>query len=427
MMNTKILTVEEKIKMIREFMGYTQETFGELIGTSKSTVARYESQAPQHAKFVYSDEDIEYIKEKLGIKGAPLREDEYGPFKRKMYSWIDAMREDNDERARILHEELHVAVYLLFYPELMLLYFLFEIKWLLRNEDLRKAEEKMKLVEIKLENVSTEVLFEYYYTSGTMYFYKGDYEKALEFYKAANNYEIDSFDRGEMLSFNIAICYTELGRCISAISSLERVYNRSSHERANVTWLSMANTLALNCMKIGNTVTAKQIFGRALPEAEIIGNDYYSGRTLHNLGCVFVAEKNFKKALEYFTKAATYIENDDNFFLENLFYKAFCLTVLGRPESRDIIAEGESLSLKKEDEYYTLLFQTLYFLPNLSVEKYRDTIEQKTIPYLEGKHQYFKATLFCEQLRGYYTKITRKMKIFETESILHRLLMSLLK
>jgi len=414
----KKLSIEQKIKMIREFRGIDIHEFAASLGCSESTVKRYENPAETHEKFTYDNDQLILIKKVLGIEGAPLYDEDYAPFKRKMYSWLASMRDDDGVKVDALQKELEVILSIPYHHDLMLLYLIFEAKWLLRKEKQFEADAKMKLVETELDTVTNEVLYEFNYTMGTLNVYKKRYEEALNYYLEAGNLEIDSFDKGTVLDYNIALCYSEIGKYMSAITSLERTYHIRNYNRPNHEWVGMSNMVALNYMRLDDIDKAKKIFERALQDAVSINNEFYIETILHNLGCTHFRAKDYKLALEYFGRVGLTIQENNRLYLEYLYFKSCCLVALRRREVEELISHGISISKEKNDETFALLFESLTLLPFLKEEESRNFIEYELIPRLISEYKYFKAIFYCEQLRGYYVSASRKQKVFEMDSVM---------
>jgi len=416
MNHPKKLTVEQKIKMIREFKDIGQIELGKVIGVSDSTICRYESDAEEHKHLKYNIDQIMALKEYFGIKHAPILDGEYPIYKTMLYDWLDAINVGRDDEIEELHNKLSDIMMVPWERDLTLLFMIFEAKRHLTKKEFKEAEEKLKLIATQTDATSSEVIYHLNYTLGSLNFWRGKYEEALEFYLSVEDLEIDNFDKRITIFYNVANCYSAMGRYLNAISSLERVRRLHDHRTPNYHWINLSTTLGLSYAQIGHTDKAEKILGKAFSDATILKDEYYIRAILHNFGCTYVKEKEYKKALEYFERAFKYIERGDEHHLENLYYKACCVVVIKRYDMKDVLERGISLSQENESKMYTMLFESLSHLSNLQNIESRNFIEQETIPYLKDERKYFKAMFYCEQLKEYYASKDRKQKVFEVDS-----------
>jgi len=424
----KKLTVEQKIKMIREFKDIGQIELGEVIGVSDSTICRYESDAEEHKHLKYTVEHIIAFKKHFGIKHAPILDEEYPIYKTTLYGWLTAMRDENTEESDILKQELSDIFLVPWDFELTLLYLIFEAKWLLLKARLKEAEEKLKLVRKKIENASNEVLYEFYYTCGSLGIHKENYDEALNCFLEAEKIVIDGFDMSDKeiaLEYNIAYCYSEIGKYVNSIAILDRTCRPYNFKRANTLQLNIFNLLALNYMRLGNTEKAMQLFDRGLTDATSLGINSYILTFLHNIGCTYFNDKNYRKALDYFDKVLGQIEKGHKKYLVNFYFKACCLSITKRHDLEIILQHGKSIS--KDNEVYAMLFEALSHLRTLKEKESLNFVQNEVIPYLIKKRKYSFAIFYCERVKEYYISRTRTQKVLEMDSVMLDITRKMLK
>jgi tetratricopeptide (TPR) repeat protein len=181
------------------------------------------------------------------------------------------------------------------------------------------------------------------------------------------------------------------------------------------------NLLALNYTRMGNVVTARKLFDAYLVKARGYNRRDHIGIALHNYGCTYVKSKDYERALQYFKDTYEYIGDDRNFYLENLYYEAFCLLAIASKNlpSDEALAKGKELS--EQSEYYSLLFNSLKHLLSLKDDASIEHIEQLTIKYLTEKCEYSKAVDYCELLIEHYTRKRSRMKALEMQAKVYKL------
>lgn len=410
------LNVEDKMKIIRMSKGLTQKGFAKILGCNPVAISRIESKKEENKNHKYKKDQVKIILKELGLEGAPIFEGEDVVYKNRLYTWLDAMINERNEEAEQFQKDLSVIMYLPFEPELMLMYEIFDIK-LIMLSNAALAEEMLKLLEKqkRLDDASNENLYHFNFTAGVISFYKKKFKEALRYYLKAEGLEVDDLNKSKGLNLNISYCYSELGMHVYAIASLERMHFLFDGEVVNLQWLKFLNALAVCHMSIGDTGKAKQLLDKAFIDAKSISNERYINIILHNLGCVSIKTKEYDKALEYFEDAFNFFKEGDDYYLENLYYKARCLVALKSSQAKEVISCAKSAL--KDNEEYKLLFESLEHLLTLKDEQSRQFIQRETIPHLRDSFKYFKALDYCDTLKASFGKRESGAKIFKVDSI----------
>lgn len=399
------LTPSQKIRKLRKAGGFTQDDLAAVLKCTKSRISKIEK-----GDLEYSKEDIVALKKFLGVADAPLTDAELVDFKKRLYKWRDLIKNNLTEEARKTLECLSVITRLPFEPDLKAMYKMFEIRFMIKERDIKTAEKSLSAYECDVDRMTPENQYHFYHNAGSLYVYKQDFKSALRFYHKAQDLDMYVLEKDSSLHLNIAICYSNLGKCTLAISVLERVHYHFDYNIASVLRLYLDNVLALNYLRIGQINKAKQLFDRTLMEAKSFGDKIKTGHALHNYGCACWKAGEFSEAIDNFDKAFECFGKGDEDYLENLYWKIRCLIADKKPsKARVLLVEAKSLATN--DEHYAMAFEALSHLLSISDDKSIEFIETKVIKYFIEKHLYFIAIDYCQILEDIFARRGKGYKI----------------
>ena len=421
MFHSEKLTVEQKIKVVREVRGLSQEALGKVIGLSGDSIGHYERNDEKYRHLKYSIEQILALKKHLGIEKAPLTDREVIVFKKRMYRWLDAMSVGRKAEAEELHDELSVIILIPYEPELTFLFFIFEAKKFIQEKNFKAAMARLDLVEEKFMKLpvnkpTNELYYHFHSTLASIDLAHGKYEEAVERYSSVVDLEADDFDKGMSIHYNIAYCYSEMGLYVRALGFIERIRRLYDHLDPNYYWVSLSCNLGLNYMRMGNIDEAIKLFEGALGDSVVIDSNEQKIIILHNLGCTYFKTNNYSRAIGYFDRVFEEIDKSHNLYLENLYYKVLCLVMTKKDDMKEKLQLG--IKLSKDNELYSILFESLNKLSNIGRNECRLFIEKKTIPFLVNKKKYSVALFYCDKLKEYYIKDDRPVKANEISHII---------
>jgi len=391
------LTPSEKIQRLRTAANYTQLDLAEALGCTKSKVSRVEND-----KWGYSDEDIAAAKQFFGIDNAPLTDKELIDFKQRLYGWKNLIKNRQTEEARRYQSDLAVIKKLPFEPELSTLYRMFEIRLVLTEANVALAEEMLLSEAPLIEGASKENRHFFNYNMGSLYFWKWDFKTALQYYLNARSLEAYVLEKDASLDLNLAICYGMRGKYTLAIGTIEGVYDLFNYNKTSIMHTYVNSILAINYVRIGQVTRAKRLLDKSL--SVTFGNEgkVQLGNALHNYGCACKKSKEYQEAISYFDQAFEYFETGDKFYMENMYWKIYCLIQLKDiPKVKVLLAKIRPLS--EGNEHYLIIFESLSHLLTINDEASIDFIEKKTIPYLMEKYEYFRIFDYCDVLEKKFT------------------------
>jgi len=402
MVNHAQLTPSQKIKALRESANCMQQDLAVVLGCTKFKISKVEN-----GVFEYNKEDIAAAKKFFGVEKAPFTDKELMEFKQQLYNWKNLIRNGPTNEARKIQNDLAIITQLPFEPDLNTLYRMFEIRLVLAEENIALAE-KMLLSEASLIEEATEENKHYFYHNmGSLYYYKVDIKTALQYYLKARSFETYVFKKDDSLNINMAFCYTGLGKYTLAIGTIVEVYDLIELNKSSVMRTYIQNTLAINYVNVGQVTRAKRILDKALSEAMGIDGKLHIGFILHNYGCACLKSKEYQEAIDYFNRTNEYVEIGDKFYIENMYWKIYCLIELKEVANAKVLL-SEMKPLIEGSEHYSLNFESLSHLLTINDDASLEFIEKKTIPYLIEKYEYFRALDYCYMLVNKFTKRINK-------------------
>jgi len=397
MVNNSQLTPTQKIKALREATNCTQKDLAVVLSCARTKVTRVEQ-----GHWDYSDEDITAAKKFFGVEKAPFTTKELTDFKERLYRWKDLIRNRQLDEARKNKDELMIITRLPFERDLNTLYRMFEIRLALTEAKVALAEEMLLAETPLIEEATEENQHHFNYNMGSLYIYKQNFKVALQYYLKARSLEASVPERDVILDFNLAICYSMLGKYTLAIGTVEEVYNLFDLNKSSIMRTYIYSTLAINYVFVGQATRAKRFLDKALSIALGITSKIHISAALHNYGCACLELKDYQEAINYFDRVFEYCEIGDRFYMENMYWKIYCLIQL-KEVSKAKILLSETKPQTEGHEYYTLIFESLSHLLTINDDASIDFIEQKTIPYLIEKYEYYRVLSYCKVLENKFT------------------------
>jgi len=413
MAQNKNMTIADKIKAIRNQAGLSQDDLAKVIARSKSTISRIEDN-----EYEYTDEQLTAIKAFFKIEDAPLTDKEIKKFKTRLYAWRDAVIAGRMEEAGQMRDKLSVITEIPFEKDLLFLYRMLEVNFLLQENSLASAGALLEQARNLVDDVDNENQFHFYFNMSSLNFRKEDYEGALQNLFIADKLKpIDK--KTHHIQHAMATCYERLGKYVRAIAVLNQIYPFYENVEANIEGMRLFNAMGNNYINIGELGLAREFLERTLEIAEAIENNTYIGFALHNLGCVCVKEKDFERALKYFNDAFKYKKEGTRHYFENLYFEIYCLIAIKHHSSKQRLAHAKSISASEGNKHYNSLFDPLEHLLNIKGNTSLQHIGQTTITYLFETREYCKALDYCELLEEIFSKRNSKLKSLEVAA-LHR-------
>ena len=391
------LSIGEKLKQIREAKDVKQEAVAKAVKYSAGNLSYLENGRHDCSSEV-AREALKY----LGVKGVPLYETERPGFRHELSKWYDLASSHKFDEANEMQKALSDIKYLPFDEEFNAFFDMFSCRLSLAQNKFDEGKAILDKYETILDKLNDEVKYHYFYNQGTFEIRNSRYKEALEFYKKAHELSKDDFDGFARLYLNISTCLTNLGYVVSSIMFLEEIHEISKGQIA-LTTLHMNHKLAIEYIKLGHLPKAKRLLDKCYKEAKDVNNEILLGSILNNYGLMYRMASDWNMSLKYLDQASDYFDKGSTFYLDNLYQKIQCFIEMGCfSECTELLAEGRELS--KEDECYTILFESLGHLMTPNDSKSINYLETVTLPYLLKKSYVITALYYCEFLREYYEK-----------------------
>ncbi|MCL2855640.1 MAG: helix-turn-helix transcriptional regulator [Defluviitaleaceae bacterium] len=409
-MNEQKPTIAQKLREIRKYKGFKQIKFAETLGCALSKISDIEN-----GKKHYSAHQIAALKKLMGVEGAPLTDDELAAFKKRLHVWRNYIKESRIEEGRKVQDELSIIADLPFEKDLRIIYEIFRAKQAMEEKDITLARELLEAVENIAKGAGCEAQYHLRYTVGSLNAFEGRYNEALKSYLEALSLQVDGLENEPLLYYNLAICYSRLGRYVLSINTILRIYNEFDNGMTSVIGMHLDGALSANYIRLKQNEAALSVLEKALDRARNLGYKNNIAIALHNFGISYFQMGNPEKALTYFEQSITaFGESSDK--LESIYCKIRCLAAMKKGSRyKPLLIQAKALS--EGDEHYTLLFNSLSHLLNLKEERSIAYIENITIPYLIGKYDYFRVLYYCDALIAAHTKNEARVKALEVKSL----------
>ena len=417
-MNNAQLTPSQKIKALRKATNCMQKDLAAALGCGMPKISRIEK-----GYWNYSDEDIAVARKFFDVEKAPFTDKELTDFRERLYRWKDLIKNRQMDEARKNQSDLVIITKLPFERDLNTLYRMFEIRLVLAEADVASAEERLLSEAPLIEEATKENQHHFNYNMGSLYIYKQDFKIALQYYLKAHSLETYVLEKDVALDFNLAMCYSMLGKYSLAVGTIEEVYDSFDYNKTGVMQAYLNSVLAINYVRVGQIKRAKRLLDKSISKAFDINSKVHIGAALHNYGCACKKAKEYKEAIDYFDQAFKYYEISDEPYLENMYWKIYCLLQLKETPKAKVLLH-QTKPLVEGDAHLSLIFESLSHLITINDEASMDFIEKKTIPHLVEKYEYYRALDYCQVLENKFTiRINNgyKKRLMELKDIIFKM------
>ena len=419
------LSVAEKVLMLRTHHKVSQVELAEFMRVKKERISYAERGDAE-----YTEEHLKSIKERFDIVGLPLTARECVAFRERLYYWRDLIRAKRMEEARAIHKEMF-NIYNLepCDPEMVMLYRMIEVKFLVAEGNNKSATEKLDIPQKRIDEMSDENKFHFWNNKGALYTYQGCCEEGLEFllkaYKLMGNNEALVYEDDGALYYAIAMCYTYIEIPHHAITFWQKARQAYPTKRTTRFILRVEQGLALNYVKINQLDDAETLLNKCLIMAESIKGENYLSHTLFCYGYMHKKAKNWGAAVEYFDKALNYAPKGSVDYYPCIYHKIQCII-----HTRAFTKAGQLLeqvkNICKNDDVWAVYFEALGHYLKISRrmtsnenDESIEYIENIAIPYFIKMHDYLNAVEYYLLLEQHHEKMKRIMQsLLMTKAIL---------
>jgi len=364
------------------------------------------------------------------LKNDLLTELEQESFKKQLYRFRDLIRNKELSEAKEAQEKIEQIINAEAVDfELVTLYRLFEVLFLLHNEGVETANKKIQEFEDILDKMNDEHLYHYNYYRALILHTDEKYEDAITFYNRALEI-LESIsgicsllDDEEIVCYNLALCYTELERPSRAIVALNGMSKFDLSGKLNTHSMGFDMLRAINYYKIGLFKESEEILNDCNSRASDMNSKLYIGLSLQNLGILNTYLKEWEKAEEYFSKAIDYFEEDTWYHVWALYLRFYCKTELGDLKQLEREIMKTETEFAKYEKYHVFLKTMKHILRikkafgtyNIEVVEY---IEEVSIPYFIDNYHRLEALECCKLLVQHFERTNKQKKIPEIHRIM---------
>ncbi|MCL2405848.1 MAG: tetratricopeptide repeat protein [Defluviitaleaceae bacterium] len=415
---------ESKIKLIREALGISQMDFASIIYSDTSKVSKAENGLAQ-----YAGTQVRFIKKHFGMEDLPLTQHECVVYKKRMYRFHDNIRDGWLEEAEKQYRDMAGILVLDACDEdLPMLFRLFEVAlFVYGRKKLREAEEMLDFLQARLDKMTDEHKYHYYFYRGVVHTRRGRYDEGLECHKKAlelsHDLSILTQDDLKRVHLGIVACYTFQDYPSRAI-----VYAQSANtpalytnRKVNTYDLHFDIEVALNYIRLNEIARAEELLDNCLIHAQSLDNDLYIGMTLHNYGRLHRQTEDWDKAIDCFKQAMEHSVMGAKPYLMAVHEMVFCL--VGKrtySNARRLLEDNERLFLN--DETYHIAYKALvdYITISSRISLFNqptDYIEEVAIPHFEKTCDYFMAMDYYKLLEKYFAEKNKKKSLLMSEAI----------
>ena len=391
-----VLPLGEKIKQIRMTKGLSQKSLADAMQCSEATISRIEN-----GQLECSPEMLAAIKKVMGVENAPLFDYELTEYKYRLMIWWELIVARKITEAKALQNKLSPIMYLPFERDLYLQFNIIEANLLMLETNVPAAEERVNTAEALLENTGDDTLYLFHYGKGLFHAFRIDFVNALKHLLKA--YDLKKSEAELLLS--IAIVYKNLSKPYKAIKFFELAKEKYGGEYFSIAGSRLACFYASCCMHINQHDKAKTLLDEALAMARSINDEGILRMVLATLALHYIKTGDYKAAVEFSNKVLEYgqLKNDKEYEI-TLFYKGLALLkIKDFAQVQEVVEHG--LSISKENELFTISFNTLGHLMTLYDSTSTDYIEDIAIPYYRAANDLkYLALDLCKELEQHYKK-----------------------
>lgn len=258
-----------------------------------------------------------------------------------------------------------------------------------RVEEGRKFfdEASFYLTKKNLKYFSHRTKFNYYYTSGLLYFYDRKFKESINMYAQALRRAENEKDEAKML-YNTALAYLQINEIRKAITNTNRAKNILSKIETEELLIHVYILLGVLYFEISEFELATDELKNGLVLTEENNYEEEKAKILHNLGLVFSKTEDYNEALEYFFKSLkikTNISSPDKFIT---YYSI--LNIYSETEDTEnlnkylILAKNEATSAHEEHRLNNMEANMEFF--NGNRKKYEQLKEESLNYFYENEH-----------------------------------------
>jgi len=419
------MELHAKIKAIRELLDVSQKVLSIEMKVNPSFISKLESGSKP-----ISSETLKKIRKTLNIEDVPLSDDEIQEFMTKLQSWRDLINDRRLGEAIEIQPKLARCSELSLNSEIQVLYTLYSVGYFRSIGDTASSENAILFLDSMQDSLSPSYLLGYLILKGNDALNNGDYKIALKDLLAAEKINMNLNIAHGGLFFSIAACLSSMGYSYKAEEYIKKARKRSEEIGEKSLEMHYSINEALCCKNTGRYDEALRIlsgclrYGKSKADSGLL-----EGIVNHNIGCVYLKQKEYAVAIEYFEKASQSFKKsfkkESESFINNLYFKAIALLSDNRiDEGMRCIEEG--LSTVGKHGFLNILFNALKCSLSLCNDSSLEYIERiamtkflKTGRYLEvieysdiltchyrSIKKYKQALKFSEMSQKYYKIIT---------------------
>jgi len=412
-----------KITQLREAKKISKQALADVMYCDVSKVNNVEKGVGH-----YPEWHIKYAQRFFDIENMPLSEFDVAVVKKRLYLMRDYVRDRRFGEAKALCEEMAKLVNLeACDDDLPLLYRLLEVIVLIQSgSDVDIAEEKMGYFQDKMDKLTDEHKYYYYFNVATLHFMRTRYNESLSFYKQA--LEIGSNNRDfvpddiERVHLGIAACHTNLEFPNRALFYLRNTRELYVNKKTSALSLHLDNLLALNYIRVNELEEAQKILDNCLVCAKSIKDDYFYGWALHSYGVLYKQAEKWDKAIAYLNKAMECQKEGSIIYLKALFEQVYCWAMKKKFVRAKRLME-KTKSSYNNNKVFHIPFESLdhYVTLKSRISIYNDElaeyIETKAIKHFEETCDYFIAIDYYKLLEAYFVEKNKKKSLLMSEAI----------
>jgi len=400
------------VAYIYKAKGGSQAEVADILGCDIRTIERIEE-----GKEKYTKEQIKKIVDFYKVDRLAVGPGHYaGEDVKLLRMWRTRISAGKLKDAEKYHDKYHLEKYdfLPFDLDLSMLYNMFLVKYYVKVDMVDDAKQILSEAEPRVEEANDENQYHYHYNKGIVFLLENEYKEALKHFSLAYKREyVEKKPHAHLIHYNMGLCYSNLGVCMSAIVQYEIAYTLLDREQPYYYAMIISNNLSVNYIKSGNFALAKKYADKTMSLAEKLQSEKHQSRASRNMGCICIEENEFKEALEHLENSLALTEEGGIEFIDTLYYKILSLIYLGHPSAEQEIANIKLMS--KYDKHFSILFTSLSHLLTLESDDSIEYIENTTIPYLLERSDHFQIFQYYRFLEKHYTSTDKKIKVWEVQ------------
>ncbi|MCL2354271.1 MAG: hypothetical protein FWC69_06565 [Defluviitaleaceae bacterium] len=411
--------IAHRLKAIRKTQKKSQQYIADLLGIGVPKMINIENSRDE-----YDQSDIDVLVKDLGVEGVPLTDEQVAYSMKRIAHLSLALASGNFVEAKATLEEQAPALHLKDTDlELVLLYKLNNVDYLLSQGEVEQAKQEMKALSKKYKDMDDRHRYHYYHNEGRILFRSLDYKKGIEVFKKAHGIAENNKDFNSIFTYraasNIGYGYSELNYPNAAITFLEKATKGNFESNGLNAFYFFANkVLGSNYAKIGMIKRAEKLIYKALDYSESVGNEFYIASSHYDLGKIYTYSEDWDKGKEHFEKARTLFEKGSEYYMWSSYNKAECM--IGNREFKSaekLMEEVETLYIDNEKAKNRLEWlKSMHSISKgITQDKEEDVqyLLNEAIPNLLENHFILEAIKTYELLAEHFERTVQRMKAGE--------------